>query len=322
MPAFESIVVVTRRTDLEELIQRFNTRANARFYLEQQAAALNQNSPGRNFNEYAAAHEAYHEALVRLKRALPEGARVHFIERNALPTYQFDERELVVILGPDGLVVNTAKYLSEQVILAFNPDPARIDGVLLPFTIACVEDILPRILKGGSPTRSVSMAQACLNDGQVLLAVNDLFIGARTHVSARYQIVWGSRAENQSSSGIIVSTGAGSTGWFQPIVNGSCSVAAGISNSPLTRPDPSEYRLDWSDERLYFAVREPFVSRTSRADLAFGLLEAGQELVLSSHMPEGGVVFSDGIENDALAFNSGSVASIRLASRKVRLAVP
>jgi hypothetical protein len=36
-------------------------------------------------------------------------------------------------------------------------------------------------------------------------------------------------------------------------------------------------------------------------------------------MPEGGVIFSDGIESDYLAFNAGSSASIGISPRKTRL---
>ncbi|NLI78810.1 MAG: sugar kinase [Candidatus Riflebacteria bacterium] len=322
MPAFESIVVVTRRTALEELTLQYNTRANAQFYLEQQAAAIDPGYRGGAFDAYAQAHEAYHAALRLLRQSLPTPARVQVIDRHLVPTFQFDARDLVVILGPDGLVVNTAKYLDAQVMLAFNPDPSRIDGILLPFTIDMAPWMLPKVWEGGCRTRPVSMAQARLNNGQSLLAVNDLFVGARTHVSARYRIACGRRAENHSSSGIIVSTGAGSTGWFQSIVNGACGVAAGVTAARLSRPDPADYRLDWSDPRLYFAVREPFVSRTSQADLVFGRLEKGQELVVTSHMPEGGVIFSDGLEQDALSFPAGAVATIGLADRQARLAVP
>ena len=53
--------------------------------------------------------------------------------------------------------------------------------------------------------------RARLNDGQRLLAFNDFLIGHRTHVSARYRLTWHGRTETQSSSGILVSTGAGST---------------------------------------------------------------------------------------------------------------
>ena len=39
-------------------------------------------------------------------------------------------------------------------------------------------------------------------------------------------------------------------------------------------------------------------------------------------MPQNGVIFSDGIEEDYLAFNSGAVARIALAEKKVHLLIP
>jgi hypothetical protein len=39
-------------------------------------------------------------------------------------------------------------------------------------------------------------------------------------------------------------------------------------------------------------------------------------------MPQNGVIFSDGIEEDRLEFNSGTIARIGLADRTLRLVVP
>jgi hypothetical protein len=39
-------------------------------------------------------------------------------------------------------------------------------------------------------------------------------------------------------------------------------------------------------------------------------------------MSEGGVIFSDGVEADYLAFNAGMVATISLAEHKTNLVVP
>jgi NAD(P)-dependent dehydrogenase (short-subunit alcohol dehydrogenase family) len=44
-------------------------------------------------------------------------------------------------------------------------------------------------------------------------------------------------------------------------------------------------------------------------------------LVLHSHTPDGGVIFSDGVEADYLAFNAGAVATIGVAERKAQLVV-
>lgn len=325
--AFEKLVLVTRKTPLEELVERFNTVSQAKFYIEHS---------GGSFREYQEAHGRYHQSLDAFRAGVPPALKVHAIERSFLTTFQFGPGDLIATLGPDGLVVNTAKYLDGQPILAVNPDPERIDGILLPWDVPRALALLARLGTANSPpgTRTIRMAEASLNDGQVLRGVNDLFLGPRTHVSARYEISFGGRSEVQSSSGVIVSTGAGSTGWLQSIVRGAHAIAAGDAKSvkgTLTKtgshPESpidaacAACLLPWESEEMWFSVREPFVSRTSQATLVFGRIPAGGELVLTSHMPENGVISSDGIESDYLRFNSGSVARVRLSDRKARLIV-
>jgi NAD kinase len=310
MPPCEKIIIVTKRTALEELVERFNTREQARFYIEHM---------GASFAEYEAAHETYCRALASLKAALPRGARSQTIERAFLPTFQFGERDLVVTLGPDGLVVNTAKYLDGQPLLALNPDFRRVDGVLVPFPVEQAAALLPRVARGEYAVKRISMAKAELNDGQSLYAVNDLFIGQRTHVSARYRLSLQGRTEDQSSSGIIVSTGAGSTGWFRSILTGAAMVMAHFSSTEETRSAREQYRFAWDADFLYYTVREPFVSKLSSADLVFGRIEAGTDLEIESRMTHDGVIFSDGIEQDYLSFNTGAVARIRLSEKKLHL---
>jgi hypothetical protein len=80
-------------------------------------------------------------------------------------------------------------------------------------------------------------------------------------------------------------------------------------------------RMEWEDPRLMFVVREPFASRHSRASVVAGFVARGQELVLESQMPSGGVIFSDGIEEHFLAFNAGAVARIHAAAQTAHLVV-
>src|SRR5207244_5347037 len=127
-------------------------------------------------------------------------------------------------VGQDGLVVNTAKYLDGEPIVAVNPDPARFDGVLLPFRPEDARAAAARAIEGAATFHRITMAEAALNDGQKILAFNDLFIGRRTHVSARYRLDWRGGGEEQSSSGVLVSTGAGSTGWWSSTENMAAAV--------------------------------------------------------------------------------------------------
>lgn len=308
MAGYEKLVVVTRRTRLEELIDRFNTKGQAKFYIEH---------AGGDFREYEAEHDAYRRSLDRLRRDLEFGIPRQFVDRGLVPTYSFGVHDLVVTLGQDGVVANVAKYAGAQPIVGVNPDPDRFDGILLAFLPGETRAVIARLLDG-KPTavRAVTLAEIRLDDGQRLLAFNDLFIGTRSHSSARYRIVAGARSEAQSSSGILVSTGAGSTGWMSSVFNmatGVTAFAGGQSAGPIQFP--------WEDPRLLFAVREPFVSRHSAASIVAGWIEDGAEIAIESRMPSGGVIFSDGIEQDYLEFNAGAVGRARRARQRARLVV-
>jgi hypothetical protein len=302
-------VVVTKKTPLQDLVNRMNSKAQAKFYLEQNRVS---------FTEYEQGDTQYQQSIEAIKRQLPRTIKHQFIDRDLLPTYQFGDHDLIVTVGPDGLVVNTAKYLNDQLILAVNPDPERIDGVLLPFSFEEMGVWIERVLRGEFVSYYAAMAKATLNDGQTLYALNDLFIGARTHVSARYQISFDDSSEFQSSSGLIVSTITGSTGWLSSVLTGAWQTMRYFNAAQGNQPKVAPVRaLD--DECLWFAVREPFTSKTSSATITFGKLEPGQELVITSQMPDNGVIFSDGIESDYLAFNSGFIARVGLAERHANL---
>jgi len=302
---FEKIVLVTRKTRLQELIERFNSRGQARFYIEH---------AGGDFGEYEDEDRTYQRALQELRDALEVGLKVQQIDRSFLPTFLFSPGDLLVCLGQDGLVANTAKYAGAQPIVAVNPDPSRFDGQLLPFRVEQARGAVAGVLDGRAKIRAVTLAKARLKDGQTLLAFNELFIGMKTHTSARYRIRYNGKEEPQSSSGLIVATGAGSTGWLSSVFNMAFGIAQFAGGTP-GRPQA----LQWEDARLIFAVREPFRSQHSRATLVMGWLEGGAELVLESLTPSGGVIFSDGIEADYLEFNSGAEARIRAAEQRAQL---
>ncbi len=306
---YEKIVLVTRKTRLEGLIERFNTRGQAKFYLEHS---------GGNFDLYEREHETYHIALSQLRTDLQPLLKFQEIERSFLPNFYFGKGDIVVTLGIDGLVVNTAKYLEGQPLVAVNPDPVHIDGVLLPFGVEHAAQAVERVLKEQVTIRQISMAEVLLNDGQSLLGFNDLFIGAHSHVSARYMIQVGQQQEHHSSSGIIVSTGVGSTGWLSSMFNMANGIFANFTDDKQKLP---ALQLDWEAEKLVFVVREPFISKTSAAGIVCGMVSADSPLVLHSEMPEGGVIFSDGVEADFLTFNAGATATIGLAHKKTRLVV-
>lgn len=103
-------------------------------------------------------------------------------------------------------------------------------------------------------------------------AVNDFIIGHKSHVSAKYHINVNNQTKVQSSSGIFVSTGLGSTGRFKV---------------------------------FYMVPRVIFQSIT----------------MMTLHMSQDCRIFTDGVEDDYLEFNSGAIVRIVLAEKKGRLVI-
>jgi NAD kinase len=303
------LVLVKRKTRLEDLLIRFNSVAQAKFYVEHL---------GADFSDYEVEHQEYETSVATSLVCLGQHGRPYVLERNFLPNFLFGPEDVVFAVGQDGMVANTLKYLAGQPLVGVNPSPNRWDGVLLPFQAQDLPAVVPDILRGTRKVKEVTMACARLNDGQTLLAVNDLFVGQRSHVSARYQLSQGDQSERQSSSGIIISTGLGSTGWLKSILAGAAGVLR-VATAGKVDLSVQEAAFAWDADHLTFSVREPFPSKATGSDLVFGEITDARPLRIISQMPENGVIFSDGIENDFLEFNAGMEARIELAERKGQL---
>jgi NAD kinase len=302
------IILVTRKTRLDELIARFNTEDQARFYIQHL---------GADFDDYQQEDRTYKGSVQVTERVLSRLGRVQVVDRAFIPNFIFGATDTLVVLGQDGLVANVLKYLDRQLVIGVNPDPARWEGALLHFTVPELEGLVPEVFQGKRPVRRVTMAEVHLNTGQSLYGVNDLFIGPRSHTSARYTIQTGERTEDQSSSGVIVSTGLGSTGWLRSILAGATGIAAAVSGKPAQAR--KERSFGWDADYLYFSVREPWPSKNSAADITFGKITPDNPLRLWSQMPENGIIFSDGIEADFLQFTAGTQATIGVAPKKGHL---
>jgi NAD kinase len=301
---FEYAIIVKNKTRLESLIEHFNTKAQAKFYIERL---------GGNFDDYEIEHETFHNSLNSLQTQLSKLIKNKTVERVYLPSFIFSEKNLIVVIGQDGLVANTAKYSKSCPIVAVNPDKERYDGILLPFDTTDFVHGIESVITDNYNSKTVRFAEAKLNDGQRLLAFNDLFIGASSHISARYKISFNSKTEEHSSSGLIVSTQAGSTGWLSSIFN----MAYGVTSIFEKNIKPKRPKL--KDNELLFVVREPFQSIRTQSGITAGVIKNKNHLTIESLMPTSGVIFSDGIETDFLKFHSGAIATIGIAPETAKL---
>jgi hypothetical protein len=291
------VVVVSRHSELDELLARHGTLGAAGFFLRER---------GRTLDEVTARHEALQATLTQVSAGIPGDWRRGAVERGDLSRFLFAPEDVIVIVGQDGLVANVAKYLRGQPVIGVDPEPGRNAGVLVRFSAVQAVELLVPAAEGTVPVQHRTMVRACLDDGQELLGLNEVYVGHHTHQSARYVLTGldGTR-ERHSSSGVIVSTGTGATGWCS-------SIARQRADAPPL-PAPEEPALCWF-------VREAWPSPATQTELTAGRLAREQQLELVAE-GEGMVAFADGVESDRLTLSWGQRVSVDIAPRELQLVV-
>lgn len=287
-------VVVHRTTELDELVSRHGTRGQAEFFLA---------SRGRRLADLQDRHDRTADALATVSRAIPVDWRRASVERSELARFLFGPDDVVLVVGQDGLVANVAKYLDGQAVIGIDPLPGVNAGVLVQHQAAAIKALLTELTKGASGFLHRTMIEAVADDGQVLRALNEVYVGQPTQQTARYSLSALGSAERQASSGLIVASGTGATGW-----------AASIH-----RAQRSTLSLPAADApAAAFFVREPWPSPTTGTSLTEGLLAEPLELTIESDTL---VAFGDGIEDDRLILAAGQTVRIGVSQTSLHQVV-
>ncbi len=295
-------VIVTKPTRLEELVLKHMTESAAAFALE---------SSGGSINAYKVEDATYRRSLKTLFRQLPSEISQVTVTRGDLPSFLFREKDLVIVCGPDGLFVNVAQYLDNQLVLGVNPDPSSIAGVLMLFKPEEVRKVLETVGTERQRVELLPFVKGETDLKQVIWGINDLFVGRADQVSARYRIGHLGRQESQSSSGVLISTGVGSNAWLKSMIKMIEGITGSGTHSLASLPN-------MTDQELVFAVREPFPSPQTGTSLVTGRITKEAPLILMCEMPTGGVIFSDGIIERAIEWSVGSILTISVGERNVR----
>jgi hypothetical protein len=277
------------------LLARHGTRGQAAFFLQTRGQRIE-------------LIEQQHEQLLAVRAvalaAIPAKWRRVELTRDELDRFLFEPDDIVVTIGQDGLVANVAKYLTDgQPVIGINPDPTVVEGALARHAVSATADLFADVAAGRASFEARTMVEARLDDDQRLLALNEIFVGHSSHQSARYELRLGDRAERHSSSGLIVATGTGQTGWARSLRL--------ERSSAIPVPAPT-------DRVLTLFVREAWPSPGTGASLTEGLVERSPVEVVS-RMEEGGVIFGDGVERDRLDLPWGGRAALGVASEQLHL---
>lgn len=288
------VVLVTRVSEYDRLLARHGTRGQADFFLERRGQSLAVLE--RQSTQMAS-------AVAAARKAVPDEWSLAQVLREDLDRFLFSDRDIVIAIGQDGLVANLAKYLDGQPVIGVTPAPGESEDILTGTPVDRLARLLPEVAHGDRDLQRRTMVEAKLDDGQSLTALNELFIGHRSHQSARYLLRVGGQEEFQSSSGVIVSTGTGLTGWAR-------SIQTATGRSAAFSPE---------DRRAVYFTREPWPSHSTGTDLVFGNVGGEAMVWLTSRMNDGGTIFADGIEQDFLRFDWGITARVGLSERTLNL---
>ncbi|WP_432166398.1 hypothetical protein [Streptomyces sp. bgisy031] len=290
-------VLVHRRTEYEELLARHGTHGQAAFFLS---------SRGRSLEAVAERHHRTVRALAEVAAAVPLAWRRTRLERADLDRFLFGPEDVVIVVGQDGLVANAAKYLSGQPVVGVDADPGRNPGVLVRHRAADAAKLLPAAVSDRASADELTMVEAVADDTQRLLALNEIYLGPPSHQTARYRIGPDDDTrtpEPQASSGVLVGTGTGATGWLRSLWQQHAST--------LPLPGPAEPRLLWF-------VREAWPSPatgTSQVQGSLGPTDRLRVTVESDRL----VAFGDGVESDALELTWGQTVRVGRARERLRL---
>jgi hypothetical protein len=294
-------LIVTRPTEYDELLGRHGSRQQAAFFLKQRGL----DDSGGGLDELDRRHAAQAQAVQAVSAAIPVDWRRASLTRADLDRFVFGPEDVIIAVGQDGLVANVAKYLDGQRVVGVNPDPTRNPGVLVRNAASSVAGVLKAVATNSATLERRAMVQIDIDDGQQLVALNEIFVGDGGHQSARWQIAASDQTEHQSSSGLLVGTGTGATGW--------CASVHRERSATEELPPPLSTDLAWF-------VREAWPSPWTGTSLTAGRLSAADQLVVrceSDHL----VAFGDGIEDDHLNLAWGQTATIHLATKTLVLVV-
>jgi len=261
-------------------------------------------------------HEHHHRTLDALSaafQALGVDLSVHVGRHYTSEDLQ--GAALVVSVGGDGELLNVARHLRGEHLVLGVRSSQRSAGQLLSPPEMAPEALVRAFAEGAYHVERwtriegrVETAQGTVTD----LALNEIYVGDRYSVgTARYTLRLDGEEERQRSSGLLVCTGAGSTGWYANVV-----VPAG---SFCLRPEP----FARTSRELRFVVRDPIRVPDVPA-LVYGAVAEGSTFSVKSTMNSDGVVSFDCSKESydeprVYEFNRGAELSLRASDQPLRV---
>jgi NAD+ kinase len=257
-------VLVIYKKSAYQLMVRERKNARARALLERQDRAV---------ERLLASHED-HVSTIQDARAVLERLGVDATFRYRADADTADTFDLVVTIGGDGTLLWASHLVGRQPMLAINSAPRDSVGYFCAGTKDNLEEVIVGALEHSLDAIELTRVQITL-DGELVSkrVLNDvLFCHECPAATTRYLIRQRDLEEDHKSSGVWIGPAAGST---------AAQRSAGGSVLPPT------------STQIQYVVREPYMPNGTRYRLVKGLVEAEEQLLITSKT-HGGRLYVDG----------------------------
>jgi NAD kinase len=301
----DEILVVTKMSKFE--------RDKLATNLSDEDLVARYNALGESGLRILAAHLHHQEALTTCARELrPE--QVVSLDHLKDPESCARFKVIIALGGDDFFKLVTHHTQGSVLVLGVNSDPSSSVGALLPITIGELPDALRRLEKGDYRIEPWTRLSLRVNGVECGSAINDIVLGKRDfRLTSRHELEYRGAKVMQRSSGILISTGVGSTGWY-------ASAGLYLGDHDRSFPKTSRYAR--------FELREPSVTiteidgnRVTRLpELVEGTLTEGETLRITSLNDDEGLASRDSL--DSVPFPRGAVAEISIDPNPCHIIIP
>jgi len=256
---------------------------------------------GGYWNIIQGSHQRHHDTLKVVKKALrAEGLESKWVLRDRVQVLSRVDQsfQFVVSVGGDGTLLDSSHHIRKIPILGVNSDPQRSVARFSGCNAGTFRGVLKAYLQGKLKPSLVPRLEFLVNDRKnPWFVLNDLLVSTLSPAgTSRYVLKVGSRCEEQMSSGIWISTAAGST---------AAILSAGGKVLPVNA------------KKFQFVVREAYQKKFGPRHLLQGVLPAAQGLEIVSRMKEGRI-FVDGA-NLVVPFRLGDRLRVRLSNQPLKI---
>ena len=238
------------------------------------------------------------KSLNKLKYLMPE-KKFRIVGASNIKKHDFKDVDLVITFGGDGTFLKAASFVRDSFIIGINSNPGASEGALTSITADNMEPL--REILGGK-FRVLERPRAKVTKNNILLdktALNEVYIGSRSQFhTSRYVLHLNGRKEEHRSSGVLVSTGTGSTAWY--------SSAGG-------KP------FSYNEKKLKFIVREPFYGRLFKPAFLQGEISDGRKIKIECTGRMEIIVLDS---NSSYNFEGGDTVEIELSDKPLKVLHP